>query len=376
MAKILMNFADYLHTPERKKQNTYGGIGYYRTIKPSQQIKGHEVRVIGKEILHFGNTLEEQWDNVFKEYDVYWISYFSNDTAGAAMIYYAQKHKKKIVIDVDDNYLDVPESNEMYDKFKKTKKDRAYLSTILSFADVITVSTEPLKEKLYNHFKMVHGMEKKIVVIPNMNDIKDWDFIPAPKHEDKVVIGYTGSNSHMDDLKMVMPSIATIMKKYPNVYLEVLGAIPKDKIKEYFGGAGFNQDCLMRINMLPATATFKEYPEYLSEQKWDIGICPLVDSAFTRAKSHIKWLEYSMYKIPVVASRVYPYFMELKGKQTIEDGVTGFLCKPKDWVATLERLIENKKLREEIGNNAYEYIKKEWQYDTLDWSQIINEIVA
>lgn len=94
MAKILMNFADYMHNEDRKRLNTYGGIGYYRIIKPSENIVGHEVRVIGKEILHFGDSLEEQWDNVFKQYDIFWTSYFSNEIAGAAMIYYAQKNGK------------------------------------------------------------------------------------------------------------------------------------------------------------------------------------------------------------------------------------------------------------------------------------------
>lgn len=57
--KILANFADYTHTPERIAQNTYGGIGYYRIVMPASQIKGHEVKVIGTEIKDFGTTLEE-----------------------------------------------------------------------------------------------------------------------------------------------------------------------------------------------------------------------------------------------------------------------------------------------------------------------------
>ena len=88
--KILVNFADYLHTPERKAQNTYGGIGYYRAIKPAEQVRNYEVRVIGKEVVEFGDSLEEQWDNIFKQHDAFWVSYFSNPHAGAAMIYYAQ----------------------------------------------------------------------------------------------------------------------------------------------------------------------------------------------------------------------------------------------------------------------------------------------
>jgi len=372
--KILMNFADYLHNEDRKKLNTYGGIGYYRIVKPSEQIKGHEVKVIGKEILHFGDSLEEQWDNLFKQYDVYWVSYFSNAQAGAAMIYHAQKHKKKIIIDIDDNYLDVPESNQVYDKFRKTKKDRAYLSTILSFADALTVSTEPLKERLFNHIKEVHNIEKPIFVVPNMNDVKDWDYSHVEKDKDKFIIGYSGSNSHKDDLRMVMPAIAKFMNKHSDVYFQLIGAIAKTEIKDYFAGAGFTDSSLNRIQLLPATTIFKDYPKYLSEQKWDIGICPLVDTAFTRSKSHIKWMEYSMYKIPVIASRVYPYFMDIDGKETIKHEETGLLCKPKEWYDALEKLYSNEKLRNELGTNAYNFIKDEWQYSKLDLSQVLDFI--
>lgn len=361
MAKILVNFADFLHTEERKKQNTYGGIGYYRQIKPSEQIKGHNVRVIGKEIAYF-DSLEEQWDTIFKENDVFWTSYFSDDRNAGAIFYNRDKYKKKVIIDLDDNYLDVPESNLSYEKYKAGTKDRAFLSTILYFADALTVSTEPLKQRLLEHFRSVEVPDKKIYVIPNMNDIKDWVFPLAEKEKDKIVIGYSGSNSHQDDLKMVMPSIAKIMKKYKNVHFQLIGAIAKDKVKEYFGRAGFDDDCLSRIGLLPATPTFKEFPEYLLSQKWDIGIAPLVDTAFTRSKSHIKWMEYSMMKIPTVASRVYPYFMDIGNRKTIQHGETGYTVRDNEWEKYLSKLIEDKTLREDIGMAAYEYVRDNWQY--------------
>lgn len=374
--KILVNYADWAQNADRKKLNAYGGVGYYRQIKVSEQIKNHEVKVVGKEILHFGDTLEEQWDNVFKEYDVFWTSYFADDKAAAGIFFHTQKYGKKVWIDIDDNYLDVPESNLLYDKFKSGKRDRAMLSTILSFADALTVSTEPLKERLHAHIKGIHGITKPIYVIPNFNDLKDWDFVRATPDPEKIVIGYTGSNSHQDDLKMCLPAIANLMKKYPQLHLEMIGSVPKDRIKETFGYAGFDDSGLQRIKLLPATATFKEYPQYLSEQKWDIGIAPLVDTAFTRSKSHIKWMEYSALKIPCVASRVYPYFMQLKGRKTIIDEKTGLLARNNEWEAKLEKLIKNPELRQTLAENAYNQIKDTWQYTDSKISETIDTMLA
>lgn len=371
--KILCNFTDYNHNADRKRLNTYGGVGYYRTIKPSEQIKGHEVKVVGKDIGHFGDTVEECYDNIFKEYDVLWTTHFADDIHGAAAIYYAQKHGKKFIIDLDDNYLDLPESNKYAETFKPGKRTRAILSTILSFADAITVSTEPLKERIAEHLKEVHGIEKPIYVIPNMNDVKDWQYEKAARDTEKVVIGYTGSHSHQDDIRMVLPAIRQIMEKYPNVWFESLGVMTEDEAREFF--RGFSKDCLDRCMLVPSSSTFKEYPRWLATQKWDIGIAPLVDSAFTRCKSSIKFFEYSMYGIPTIASRVYPYFMQIWGRDVITDGETGLLCRPQDWLRKLDMLVRDAGLRQKLGENAKAHVLTNWQYDDSEMSEKIGTML-
>lgn len=370
--KILMNYADYTHNEKRKKENAYGGIGYYRIVKIAENIKGHDVKVIGKEITLFGDTLESQWDNVFKEYDVFWTNYFSHAETASAIFYHAQKHGKKVVIDVDDNYLDVPESNILASRFAKGKKDRAILSTILSFADTIVVSTEPLKKRLEDHFKEVHKIEKNIVVIPNYNDINDWQYEPVEKSK-SIIIGYTGSNSHHDDLAMVLPSIVKVMKKHKNVRFQCLGIVGTNDINKVY--KGISKDILDRMDLVGATETFKEYPEWLSQQKWDIGIAPLVDTPFTRSKSSIKFFEYAMYKIPTIASRVYPYFMEVDGKEVITHNENGLLARPDEWEQCLEDLIVNKEKRIKLGENAYNFVKETWQYDSVHIGTKINKVL-
>lgn len=371
--KILANYADWNHTSERRKLNGYGGIGYYRIIKPTEQVKGHEIKVIGKEILVFGDDLESQWDNIFKEYDVFWCNYFSDDKAGAAMMYHRDKHKKKVIIDIDDNFLDIPTSNKIYDKFKNGTKDRAFLTAILSLADAITVSTEPLKERLKAHLKKVYGIDKQVYVIPNMNDVNDWQVKIADKPTDKVVIGYSGSNSHADDMAIVLPVIEKLMTKYPNLYFEMIGTYSKEDAVKAF--QNWDKKLLDRVGMVGATATFKEFPQWLADREWHIGIAPLVDTPFTRAKSHIKWMEYSMVKLPTIASRVYPYYMDVGRRQTIEDGETGLLCKPDEWEKKLAYLIEHPEERERIGNNAYEFVKQEWQYKDGEIDKCVQQML-
>lgn len=372
---ILAHFTDFTHTPERKKHNTFGALGYYRTYKPAKELSAFDVDIVGTDIIEYDDTFEKNWDSIFQQYDMFWAMHFVHEVNASAQAFLADRHKKLLVYDLDDNYLDIPVSNPVYDKFQTTKRDRAVLSTTLSFADALTVSTEPLKERMEAHMRNVYKIDMPVFVLPNMNDVRDWNFKPAAKHKDRVVIGYSGSNSHQEDLLLVLPVIDKLMSKYPNLWFEIIGAIDKTKLDTYF--KGFTPKNLERIAMLPATPTFWEYPKYLSEQKWDISIAPLVDSAFTRSKSHIKWMEASMYKFPTVASRVYPYFMSLCGRETIIDGETGFLCSTRDeWEVALTKLIESKKLRQKIGQQAYDHVVKEWQYSSFDFNKLFTEIMS
>lgn len=373
MKKILFHYGDANHTPERKRLNAYGPIGYYRIVKPSEQVRNHEVKVAGNTLNHYGDTMETQWENIFTQHDVFWTGYFSDKHVASAMYYFRDKLKKKVIIDIDDNYLDIPESNDLYERFKPGTIDRAMLSTVLSFADAITVSTYPLKERIQAHIRLVHGIDKPIYVIPNMNEAKDWKFKRATPRKDKITIGYWASNSHQDDLMMIMPALKKLMKKHKNLYFQSIGTIAKEKIPLYF--KGFSGEMLTRIELGAAESVFKRAPKRLSEMQWDIGIAPLVDTAFTRCKSHIKWLEMSMYKIPIVASRVYPYFMSIQGVPTIVDNETGLIARSNEWEQKLEMLITDADLRKRIGENAYNFVKERWQYSQGSIGETINTML-
>ncbi len=372
MSKILFYYSDYGANIQRQLENAWGGVGYYRIVKPSQMVAGHEVTLVGKELTRKGESPEERWYRIFQEYDVFWTSYFSDPKEASALFYTRDKLKKKVIIDCDDNFLDILPTHPLYDKLKAAKRDRAFMSTILSFADVITVSTDPLKQRFYKHFKEVHKLHKEIVVIPNLNDVSEWQYEPAPKDPQKFIIGYAGSNSHQDDLAMFFPHLLYIMRKYPQVYFESCGSISKDMLHLF---KDFDSEVMNRCDLLPSTWTFKEYPKMMSEQKWNVGVAPLVDNAFTRCKSHIKWFDYSMFKIPTIASRVYPYFVPLGERKTIEHGETGLLVKPSEWSEALESLILNKTLGSELGAKAFNYIRDHWQYQQSDMSMVIDQLL-
>ncbi len=119
--QILSHFTDFGHHPARRKKNTFGALGYYRTFKPAKQIKNSFVDVVGTDIVDYGVDFASNWENIFKKYDMVWIMHYLSEPNAAAQAFFKDKYKKKLVYDIDDNYLDVPESNPVHDNFKKGK---------------------------------------------------------------------------------------------------------------------------------------------------------------------------------------------------------------------------------------------------------------
>jgi glycosyltransferase involved in cell wall biosynthesis len=75
----------------------------------------------------------------------------------------------------------------------------------------------------------------------------------------------------------------------------------------------------------------------------------------------LRWLEYSALKTPTVASNI------AEANRTIEDGKTGLLVPntTEAWVEALGKLIEDKKLRIKMGENAYKEVKKNFNMETI-----------
>jgi hypothetical protein len=84
----------------------------------------------------------------------------------------------------------------------------------------------------------------------------------------------------------------------------------------------------------------------------------------------------SAMKFPVIASRVYPYFMDIQGKKVIENEVTGLLVKPSQWFSAMEDLILHKEKRIKLGENAYKHVVENWQYKDSNLSSLIDKVLA
>jgi glycosyltransferase involved in cell wall biosynthesis len=107
-------------------------------------------------------------------------------------------------------------------------------------------------------------------------------------------------------------------------------------------------------------------------QKLDIGIMPLMDDAFERGKCGYKLIQYMACGLPVVASPVGI------NQKIIKHGENGFLASKEDeWIEAITLLIENPKLRKEMGLKGREIAEQEYavQVTAPKIINLINQIV-
>lgn len=355
---------DWNSNETRKKMNHYGGVTYYRLIKPLLENVNDdfEFTYYGSDLSAEadGKTGEQFWNKLVSKHDIFITKCIDNEQAVSNLIFFCRKLKKKIILDLDDNIFEVKPDQPAYEVYAKGKPKRAIVAAFISMVDALFVSTQPLADYYAKYIKNLYGQDMKIFVLPNYNDISEFHFPIPEKEKDKIIIGWTGSITHFNDLKIVLPALERLMKEFPNLYIELSGGLyHKDAIKLF---ANFDDKVLDRIHCGSGTESWFGYPELLSTYKWNIGIAPLTSDEFNRGKSHIKWMEYSTYAVPTIASRVYPYHMPILGQNTIVDGKTGFLCDEKEWYYKLKKLILHPEIAEKIGQNARDYVINELQY--------------
>ena len=282
-----------------------------------------------------------------------------------------QRNGKKVVMDNDDTFkLDDyhPLANFSEEAYEKNLKRRS--SAIDSFvkkADMVTTTTEFLA-------KEYRKLNKNVIVLPNCIDPIDWDK-PLRNEGNKVRIGIVGSAAIEYDYLHVKNVLKELSDR-EDVELIMFGLGDKEhrknnpKVTKVFQEEYDFWDSL-NIEHFP-WCPIHEYQSKLNEARLDMMIVPRKDNYFNRCKSNIKFLEAAMCEIPVIVQSFKdgPY-EELIGKEM------GILIKDnKDWMKQIDTLIDDKKLRCEMGRNAKEYTLKYYNIENnyLKWAEAYDKI--
>ena len=244
-----------------------------------------------------------------------------------------------LVSEIDDNILSTPTYNPADAVYQPGSVFRHIAVEQFKMSDAMVVSTPYLAE-VYSEFNA------NIHVVPNSLDFRIWDNLKHRRNTDLVRIGWAGGASHEEDLRLIEVVVRKTLEKHKNVRFCFVHGIP-----DFFRGVD-------RIENFSQFTRIDRYPQFLASRAFDIGLAPLVDNAFNRGKSNLRWLEYAGLKVPCVASSV-GHFAE-----TIRSGIDGMLCNTESqWLSALDDLILNANVRRQMGNAANKRARKDFNIE-------------
>ena len=171
-----------------------------------------------------------------------------------------------------------------------------------------------------------------------------------PKDPPEFRIGFiSGTPTHNRDFALAAEAISSIMEKYPQVSLMVVGWL----------------DLPESFSRFENRVVRRPYMDYLELLKFSgimyAIIVPLeYTTAFCNAKSELKYFEQALVGVPVIASPTVPY------QACITDGVNGLLAADtRQWAVALERLIGDRSFRDRLATNARNQIRETYYPDKI-----------
>lgn len=261
------------------------------------------------------------------KYDIIFIHREAFMTGSVLFEKLFHKSGAKIVFDFDDAiwHFDVSEANRRLGWLKRPSKTK----DIIAMADAVIAGNAYLAE-------FASAGNKNVIIIPTTIDT-DYHRQQATKKPDpeQVCIGWTGSLTTVKHFRMIEPVLAEIYQRYGSrVRFKLIG------------------DSAYRNETLALTGTpWRLRSEVQDLSDIDIGIMPLPDDEWAKGKCGFKGLQYMAMEIPAVLSPV--------GVNTsiVEHGKSGFLADTLgEWTSVLSYLIDNPKIRQEVGKEARQVI--------------------
>jgi glycosyltransferase involved in cell wall biosynthesis len=261
-----------------------------------------------------------------RRFDVVYCFMYVTPVGTPLFEWLVRKLAKKLIYDVEDNVLIGQQMRlqEHPNSLVRLLRGRDKMRTLIRSADHV-ITSSPFLNDTCLAINEAHACTY-------ISSSVDTDrFVPSNRYSNEhgVTIGWTGtfsSRPFLDILRPVFQKLATRRE----FRLRVIG--------------NFDYE-LPGVNLEVVRWTAEREVEDL--QAIDIGVYPLPIDDWVTGKSGLKAIQYMAFGLPCVATEVGTTPM------IIRDGENGILVRtPEEWVAALERLIDDPALRRRLGEQA------------------------
>jgi len=331
------------------------GTGYYRAIVPMLELNGTNTHVAIITDLHKWDFNEQLTDYVtpVDERLIQWADYIVLPSMLADASYLIrgwrnQNPDAQLVMDMDTNIHALPKQHFKYlkisgDQKKQLLSNLAQMDMVTGVSKELLVYYDALLERYYP------SSEVAMEYLPNLISRFGYQEIEPiqAKGGEKIRIGIIGTSANYYDTLSILEVLQKLDATYGDEIELVLfgwdGSLPR--MKNVLDGFRFAYQ--KPVGLL-------NYFHTLHNLALDIALIPFKNIAFnTHGKSFIRYLEFAVSGVPVIASNHVPF------KRIIRHGETGFLAdSTQDWLEAVGVLINQLELRERIGINA---LKDTWR---------------
>jgi len=235
-----------------------------------------------------------------------------------------------IWVDYDDLLHEIPSYNPSYDFYKKSHVLNN-IEECMKLADVITVSTQKLKDYYSKFNKNIHVIE---------NAFNDYQYKLEYKTQNNykdVLISWRGSATHRNDLLSIADGLFKIDEKFIK---EISSCFTGNDIWYITDKLKNKYYSLKEVDII-------DFNKFIKNINSSIQLVPLVNNDFNIGKSNIGYIE-ATYMGAVTIAPDLPEFLV--------PGCINYNEKNNNFSYFLEKAIKSKKYRQDNYDKAHDYV--------------------
>jgi hypothetical protein len=299
---------------------------YYRAMLPLRELERRGHRVLWPARHDYGTLLSGR-----PAFDVFLVHHFFREQ-DLELVRRLSRQGVAVVWDKDDDIAATPRRAPAFKSYGGRRGVKQGWTRSVEIAATAGLMTTP-STHLAGRYRE-HGVEH-VEVIENHLAPECLDG-RRPRHQG-VVIGITAGGEHGEDFKRLRidETLQRLLRAHEGVRVVTIG---------------WGHDLPRSRHVHHPNVPIEQLVEV--EREFDIGLAPLADSAFNRARSNVKLKEYAAAGAMWLASPIGPYMGmgEQQGGVLVGDG---------DWYATLERFVLDYRERIALAERGRAWVKRE-----------------